>query len=60
MGWPIVEPSHAQRCPVGMVCPAELVVVDLPVDVIVVLEQQERAGQPERTERALRERGGSC
>jgi hypothetical protein len=30
-----------------------LVLVDLPVDAIVVLEQQERAGEPERGERAL-------
>jgi hypothetical protein len=32
-----------------------LVPVDLPVDVIVVLEQKERAGETERTECALRE-----
>jgi hypothetical protein len=32
-----------------------LVVIDLPVDVIVVLEQEERAGETERTECALRE-----
>jgi hypothetical protein len=31
-----------------------LVRVDLPVDVVVVLEQQERAGQAQGTERALR------
>jgi hypothetical protein len=33
-----------------------LVLVDLPVDFAVVLEQQERAGQAKRTERALRKR----
>jgi hypothetical protein len=33
-----------------------LVPVDLPVDGIVVLEQEERAGEAERTERALSER----
>jgi hypothetical protein len=32
-----------------------LVPVDLPVDCIVVLEQEERAGETERTERAPRE-----
>jgi len=35
-----------------------LVPVDLPVDVVVVLEQQERAGQAQGVERALRELGG--
>jgi hypothetical protein len=30
-----------------------LVPVDLPVDGVVVLEQQERAGEAQRTERAL-------
>jgi hypothetical protein len=33
-----------------------LVLVDLPVDVAVVLEQKERAGQAQGTERALRKR----
>jgi hypothetical protein len=33
---------------------AALVLVDLPVDVVVVLEQQERAGEASRIERALR------
>ena len=32
------------------------VLADLPVDVVAVLEQQERAGQAKRTERALRKR----
>jgi hypothetical protein len=31
-----------------------LVLADLPVDVVVVLEQQERAADPQGTERALR------
>jgi hypothetical protein len=34
-----------------------LIPVDLPVDEAVVLEQEKRAGQSERIERALRERG---
>lgn len=48
----------AQRTPVRMIRlrqgPAR-VQVDLPVDVIVVLEQEERAGETQGTERALRE-----
>ncbi len=40
--------------------PASLVLVDLPVDVVVVLEQQERAGQGERSARSARERGWSA
>ena len=39
---------------------AGLVLVDLPVDVVVVLEQQERAGQGERIARSARERGWSA
>ncbi len=34
----------------------ELVRADLPVDVVVVLEQKERAGEAQGTERALRKR----
>ena len=37
-----------------------LVQVDLPVDVVVVLEQNERAGETQGAERALRERGVLC
>jgi hypothetical protein len=37
-----------------MRCVARLVLADLPVDVVVVLEQQERAGHADGTERALR------
>jgi len=37
----------------GMPRPDPLIPVDLPVDVIVVLEQQERAGEAERAEGAL-------
>lgn len=48
--------APSQRRAVWMDAPARLVRVDLPVDLVVVLEQQERAGQPERTKRALRER----
>jgi hypothetical protein len=39
-----------------MVQPVPLVLADLPVDRGVVLEQQERAGQAKRTERALPKR----
>jgi hypothetical protein len=39
---------------------AWLVLVDLPVDVVVVLEQQERAGQGERIAHSARERGWSA
>lgn len=39
---------------------AGLVLIDLPVDVVVVLEQQERAGQGERSARSARERGSSA
>jgi hypothetical protein len=37
-----------------MMCAGGLVLADLPVDVVVVLEQQERAGHTQDTERALR------
>jgi hypothetical protein len=36
---------------------AGLVLADLPVDLVVVLEQQERAGHADCTERALRKLG---
>jgi hypothetical protein len=49
----------AQRRPVRVGRPLGLVPVDLPVDLVVVLEQQERAGQPKRTEGAPRECLGS-
>jgi len=39
---------------------AGLDLIDLPVDVVVVLEQQERAGQGERVARSPRERGWSA
>jgi len=45
----------AQRRPVWMDLRNRLVPVDLPVDVVVVLEQEERAGQAQGAERALRE-----
>lgn len=47
----------AQRRPVGMFCVAGLFLVDLPVDVVVVLEHQEGAGHAKPTERALRKLG---
>jgi hypothetical protein len=46
------RPAPAQRRPVRMVRLFVLVLADLPVDVVVVLEQQERAGEAKRTERA--------
>jgi hypothetical protein len=51
---PIGDPVDLRSVPAG------LVLVDLPVDVVVVLEQQERAGQGERIERSARERGWSA
>jgi hypothetical protein len=47
--WPIGDPVDLRSVP------AKLVQVDLPVDVVVVLEQQERAGQGERVVRSARE-----
>jgi hypothetical protein len=49
--------SGQDLLPLTRASPARLVLVDLPVDVVVVLEQQERAGQGERIERSPRERG---
>jgi len=49
-------PTPAQRRPVRMGRPKVLARVDLPVDVVVVLEQDERAGQTQGTERALGKR----
>ncbi len=46
----------AQRRSVRVWRRPELVPVDLPVDVVVVLEQQKRAGQPQGPERALGKR----
>src|SRR6202035_5240405 len=53
---PALAQTPAQRGPMRMTGRSSLVLVDLPVDFAVVLEQQERAGQAERTERALRKR----
>jgi hypothetical protein len=53
---PAPAQTPAQRGPMRMTGLSSLVLVDLPVDFAVVLEQQERAGQAERTERALRKR----
>jgi hypothetical protein len=54
MSKPLLDNPSAQRRPMRMLQPGLLVLVDLPVDVVVVLEQQERAGKASRTERALR------
>lgn|GEM_PF-3282041 len=50
---PAVATAPAQRHSVRMGRLRVLVRVDLPVDVVVVLEQEERAGQAQGTERAL-------
>ncbi len=55
--WTARGSSPAQRRPVRMGRLPRLAAIDLPVDVVVVLEQQERAGEPQGTERALRKRG---
>ena len=52
---PTAEPP-AQRRPMRMIHLGPLVLVDLPVDVVVVLEQQERACEADDTEHALRKR----
>ena len=49
----ICDCSETQRAAVRMGRRDPLVLVDLPVNVVVVLEQQERADQAKRTERAL-------
>lgn len=54
--WPAPAQTPAQRHPMRMNGQSSLVLVDLPVDFAVVLEQQERAGEAERTEGALRKR----
>jgi hypothetical protein len=46
----------AQRCPMRMYGLCGLVLADLPVDVVVVLEQQERAREAKRIERPLGKR----
>ena len=45
-----------QRRSVGMGLDLACTLVDLPVDGVVILERQERAGEIERGERAARER----
>lgn len=52
-GEPLGGGSPAQRRSVRMIHLKTLVLADLPVDLAVVLEQQERADQAKRTERAL-------
>jgi hypothetical protein len=42
-----------QRRSMRMIHPNARILVDLPVDKVVVLEQQERAHEAKRTERAL-------
>jgi len=51
---PLGDRTIAQLRPMRMLWFVPLVLVDLPVDVVVVLEQQERAGEASRIERALR------
>jgi hypothetical protein len=47
--------SRAGRARIASRGLAGLVLVDLPIDVVVVLEQQERAGQSQRPDQAPRE-----
>jgi hypothetical protein len=54
--WPPSTRAPAQRRPVWMNGLCRLVPVDLPVDVAVVLEQQERACEADSTEHAPRKR----
>jgi hypothetical protein len=53
---PVGDRPHAQHSPVGMRRRDPLVLVDLPVNVVVILEQQERAGQAQRAKGALGDR----
>jgi hypothetical protein len=48
--------TPAQRRPMRVWGLSLFVLADLPVDVVVVLEQQERAGQAKRIERPLGKR----
>jgi hypothetical protein len=50
---PVCDHPDAQHSPVRMIRSYPLVLVDLPVNVVVVLEQQERAGQAVCAEGAL-------
>ncbi len=52
----VLAPPPPQRHPMRMIHPTPLVLADLPVDLGVVLEQQERAGEAKRIERALPQR----
>ena len=60
-GLPGPAPGASRRCDTTQRRPAHggarrwLVLVDLPIDLVVVLEQKERAGEPQGAERALRE-----
>ena len=57
LAWAADTPqAPAQRDPMRVKGLSSFVLVDLPVDFAVVLEQQERAGQAKRIERALRKR----
>jgi hypothetical protein len=48
---PVYEHLCSQRCSMRMIYLTQLVLADLPVDLVVVLEQQERADEAKRTER---------
>ncbi len=61
-GWPQLPGAacrwpSAQRRSVGVLRVARRFLVDLPVDVVVVLEHQKRVGHANGTERALRKLG---
>jgi hypothetical protein len=50
---PVCEHPCSLRCSMRMIYLVQLVLADLPVDLVVVLEQQERADEAKRIERAL-------
>jgi hypothetical protein len=49
---PVYEHPCSQRRSMRMIYLAQLVLADLPVDLVIVLEQQERADEAKRIERA--------
>lgn len=54
---PLGDRAPPQRGPMRMIHLEALLLVDLPVDVVVVLEQQEGANEAKRIERALPQLG---
>jgi hypothetical protein len=56
MGQAVFDCPRSELRPVWMLDLEPLVLADLPVDLVVVLEQQERAGKAKRADRALPDR----